>query len=402
MEKEENLNSKELCLVLLGAIESGKTSLISSLLGQTDSQPLTRTTNCIAYHGQLNGKRLTVIDTPGWYNGYPVIDTAQRTKDELVLSVRKCPPGPHAFILAIEVAGFTERNLRAVIEHLRLLGEDIWRHTIVVFTRGESLNKTIEEHIEDGESLKCLVEKCGNRYCVVDEKIAVQDQIIQLLEKIEALVDSNGGRHFQMDEETLRKVDERKKEAQQRARVRRHQVGENRKHMREQGPVVPADVSFLEEQRKITEDNMKRMFGEMAWKHTIVLFNWWDSLGNTSIEEHIESEGEPLRWLVEKCGNRYHALDIVNREDGLQVRELLQKIDELEASLEFCDLTQEAPNTEITPSYEAEDQIKPEMVELVEKEWHRRDRELEEKVRRFWQESFGSNDSQKDWNPWCK
>ncbi|KAL2086597.1 hypothetical protein ACEWY4_017656 [Coilia grayii] len=166
--------------------------------------------------------------------------------------------------------------------------------------------------------------------------------------------------------------------------------------------VVPADVSFLEEQRKITEDNMK-MFGEQVWRHTMVLFNWGHSLGNTSIEEHIESEGEPLRWLVEKCGNRYHVFDSVSvsHGDGSQVQQLLEKIDELEASLDFYDLTQEAPKTEITQNYEKVD----EMTELLDKEWNRRDKELEERVKSIWEETFGSameGNRSIDWMDDCK
>ncbi|KAL2086598.1 hypothetical protein ACEWY4_017657 [Coilia grayii] len=88
---------------------------------------------------------------------------------------------------------------------------------------------------------------------------------------------------------------------------------------------VPADTTFLEEQKKITEDNMK-MFGEQVWSHTMVLFTCGDLLGKTSIEEHIESEGEPLQWLVEKCGNRYHVFDGINKGNGSQVTELLEKI----------------------------------------------------------------------------
>ncbi|XP_063056314.1 GTPase IMAP family member 9-like [Engraulis encrasicolus] len=96
---------------------------------------------------------------------------------------------------------------------------------------------------------------------------------------------------------------------------------------------VPADTTFLEEQRKITEDNMRMMFGEQVWKHTIVLFTCGDLLGDTSIEEHIESEGQPLNWLVEKCENRYHVFDNVNRGDGSQVTELLEKVKDMVAAI---------------------------------------------------------------------
>lgn len=92
--------------------------------------------------------------------------------------------------------------------------------------------------------------------------------------------------------------------------------------------VVPLSVSFLEEQRKIMRDNMERL-GENVWRHTIVLFTWGDMLEGMSVEEHIESEGEPLRWLLEKCGNRYHVLNNNNREDQLQVTTLLDTIENM-------------------------------------------------------------------------
>uniref|UniRef100_A0A3Q3BHI9 AIG1-type G domain-containing protein n=1 Tax=Kryptolebias marmoratus TaxID=37003 RepID=A0A3Q3BHI9_KRYMA len=48
------------------------------------------------------------------------------------------------------------------------------------------------------------------------------------------------------------------------------------------------------------------LFGEVIWKHTIVLFTLGDWLGGKTVEEHIECD-EGLRWVVNKCGNRYHA-----------------------------------------------------------------------------------------------
>lgn len=128
----------------MGAIRSGKTSLVSTLLGQADPHGQ-KNVNCVKSHGQLKGS-FTVVDTPGWWRDYPLIDTAARIKHQLVLSAHLCPPGPHAFILTVEIDKFTKNNQIAVKEHLGIFGENIWGHTVVVFTRGEYLRgRTIEQ-----------------------------------------------------------------------------------------------------------------------------------------------------------------------------------------------------------------------------------------------------------------
>ncbi|KAG5278496.1 hypothetical protein AALO_G00099630 [Alosa alosa] len=114
-----------------------------------------------------------------------------------------------------------------------LFGERVWEHTIVVFTRGESLEgKSIEQHFEtQGEALEWLLEKCGNRHCVYDKQAKDQNQVIQLLEQIESVVVNNSGRHFELDETTLREVEEKKRAVQERANARQLKVEEKRKRL---------------------------------------------------------------------------------------------------------------------------------------------------------------------------
>ncbi|XP_058647757.1 GTPase IMAP family member 8-like isoform X2 [Onychostoma macrolepis] len=94
--------------------------------------------------------------------------------------------------------------------------------------------------------------------------------------------------------------------------------------------VIPADTSFQEEQKRIIQQNMS-ILGDDVWRHTIVLFTWGDRFPDISIEQHIESEGEALQWLIEKCRNRYHVFDNTDKKNRSQVSELLQKIDEMVA-----------------------------------------------------------------------
>ncbi|XP_062399945.1 GTPase IMAP family member 8-like [Sardina pilchardus] len=147
---------------------------------------------------------------------------------------------------------------------------------------------------------------------------------------------------------------------------------------------VPVDTTFHERQRMITEDNMK-MFGEQIWKHTMVLFTCGDLLGETTIEEHIECEGEPLRWLVEKCGNRYHVLSWSDEED--QVVELLKKIEEMVAGNSlFC------PERELEKNVSQETVEKPEAIQkqtaqYLDLEWERMDEAMKEKIKKIWNQT---------------
>ncbi|XP_063048748.1 GTPase IMAP family member 8-like [Engraulis encrasicolus] len=435
-EEPHKQHVSELRVVVLGANRSGKTSLINRILGPGHNSPRTLQTR----QGEVQGRRVVMVDTVGWWRNFRLVDTAEFIKQKLQLSASMCPPGPHAFLLTVMTdIPFDYDNRRAIEEHLSLFGENIWQHAIIVFTRGGTLEgKTVEEHIEsEGKALKWLVEKCGNRYCVFESKYSKDDQIPKLLEQIDAVTRVNGRRHFRLDERTQLKVQDKTRSVKEKAADRR--MIKQSKTLREgkgmpsselailvlgwvnskktsainlilnreehftkrtksaemlSGEVeglklsvvdtpgwwkffpaelnpdwvkielqrsltvgsnaphavllaVPADTTFLEEQRKITEDNMRMMFGEQVWRHTIVLFTCGDLLGDTSIEEHIEREGEPLKWVVEKCGNRYHVFDNVNTEDRSQVRDLLEIIKEIEEPNEILEMDQTLEESEM-------------------------------------------------------
>ena len=72
-----------------------------------------------------------------------------------------------------------------------------------------------------------------------------------------------------------------------------------------------------------------QLLGPTVWSHTMILFTRVDYLGGKSIEQFIESEGEGLQRLVEKCEDRYHVFNNENRGGDTQVTELLQKIEEV-------------------------------------------------------------------------
>ncbi|XP_069055192.1 GTPase IMAP family member 4-like [Lepisosteus oculatus] len=191
----------EIRIVLLGGRKIGKCSSGNTILGREEFRP-GRKTYCVRRQGEVAGRRVTAVYTPGWTWRWwaPAQATPEHIRQEVVYSLSLCPPGPHAFLLVIPVdSPFTENHRRSAEKHLELLTERVWRHTMVLFTQAHALrDTTIEQHIERaGEELQRLVEKCGNRYHVLNNRYrGDRTQVTELLEKVEQLVRGNRGQHF--------------------------------------------------------------------------------------------------------------------------------------------------------------------------------------------------------------
>lgn len=191
-------------LVMVGAQWSAKSSAGNTILRKKAFavRHERTTTSCEIGHGIVADRTLTVVDSPGWFYNHTLQDTSQTDKHEIESSVHLCPPGPHAVLLVIGLtSAFNKSFHRAVKEHMGLFSDDVWKHTIVLFTRGDWLGvKTVEERIESEEGLQWLVEKCGNRYHVLDNmKLDDDVQVKDLLEKIEEMWAGNEDPHYEVD-----------------------------------------------------------------------------------------------------------------------------------------------------------------------------------------------------------
>ena len=125
-------------------------------------------------------------------------------------------------------------TLMGIVQDIMVfLSESVWSHTMVLFTYGDWLgDTTIEQYIESEGALQSLVEKCGNRYHVLNNTNRGDDtQVTQLLEKIEEIVEGNRGHHFEMDRKRLEETQERRKKEEERAKERLMKVEKQRQHL---------------------------------------------------------------------------------------------------------------------------------------------------------------------------
>lgn len=131
----------------------------------------------------ISGRNVTVIKVPT----ENLLEKHSFT-EELSLHAYGCG----VLLLVVNCSSsFHNVEFKATVSRLHALGKQLWRRTMVLFTNGDWLGDiTIEQHIEsEGGPLQILVENCGNRYHVLDNKNrANRDQVSDLLEKMEEML----------------------------------------------------------------------------------------------------------------------------------------------------------------------------------------------------------------------
>ncbi|XP_067434956.1 GTPase IMAP family member 9-like [Thunnus thynnus] len=184
-----NAGNHSVNLVLLGMCGTGKSASGNTILrkkqflSRASSVPVT--TEWQVAETEINGTCVRVIDTPDIFDDEieSSVKNQHVTKCKQLLQSEPC-----VFLLVIHVSRFTdgERDILRKLE--KAFGSRAKEQTVILFTHGEELQRAdmnLEGFLQNCQpELKNIVDQCGGRCVVFENKTPRQHQVEELMQTV--------------------------------------------------------------------------------------------------------------------------------------------------------------------------------------------------------------------------